>query len=176
MILPTYPRVAPLHESSSAGKSDLCCDRSLNFVDRPGLNRSGLVSPCSADYSFPGPRKNGLTIYWALRPFVRSFTLLVDPGDICPPQAPDLWVNLEVISPKILGPACRRFEENDFLLFPPAFDLSQTEALFRARALEVGISLCRTLNFIGRIGGAPNGCSPRASSRFLENNLPEGLH
>jgi hypothetical protein len=27
-------------------------------------------------------------IYWALRPFVRSFTLPVDPGDICPPQPP----------------------------------------------------------------------------------------
>jgi hypothetical protein len=44
----------------------------------------------------------------------------VDPGDICPPQAPDLWVNLEVINPKIPGPACRRFEENNFLLSPPA--------------------------------------------------------
>jgi hypothetical protein len=31
----------------------------------------------------------------------------VDPGDIYPPQAPDLWVNLEVINPKIPGPACR---------------------------------------------------------------------
>jgi hypothetical protein len=51
---------------------------------------------------------------------VRSFTLLVDPGDIYPPQAPDLWVYLEVISPKISGPACRRFEESDFLLSPPA--------------------------------------------------------
>jgi hypothetical protein len=94
MILPTYPRVAPLHESSSVGKSDLCCDRSLGIVDRPGLHRSGLVSTCSADYSSPGPRKNGLTIYWALGPFVRSFTLLVDPGDICPPQLPHpvmLW-------------------------------------------------------------------------------------
>jgi hypothetical protein len=35
----------------------------------------------------PGPRKNDLTIYWALGPFVRSFTLLVDPGDIYPPQS-----------------------------------------------------------------------------------------
>jgi hypothetical protein len=34
----------------------------------------------------PGPRKNDLTIYWALGPFVRSFTPLVDPGDIYPPQ------------------------------------------------------------------------------------------
>jgi hypothetical protein len=45
-------------------------------------------------------------IYWALGPLVRSFTLPVDPGDICPPQAPDLWVDFEVISPKIPGPAC----------------------------------------------------------------------
>jgi hypothetical protein len=28
-------------------------------------------------------------IYWALRPFVRSFILPVDPGDICPPQEVD---------------------------------------------------------------------------------------
>jgi hypothetical protein len=27
-------------------------------------------------------------IYWALGPFVRYFILLVDPGDICPPQDP----------------------------------------------------------------------------------------
>jgi hypothetical protein len=27
-------------------------------------------------------------IYWALGPLVRSFTFLVDPGDICPPQHP----------------------------------------------------------------------------------------
>jgi hypothetical protein len=45
-------------------------------------------------------------IYWALGPFVRSFILPVDPGDICPPQAPDLCVEFEIIGPKILGPAC----------------------------------------------------------------------
>jgi hypothetical protein len=78
------------------------------------------MSICFADCPSPGPRKNDFTIYWALGPLVRYFTLLVDPGDICPPQAPDLWVDLEVISPKILGPACRRFEENDFLLSHPA--------------------------------------------------------
>jgi hypothetical protein len=112
--------MAPLHGGSSAGKSDLCCDHSLDVVGRPGLHQSGLVSTCFADCSSPGPRKNDLMIYWALGPLVRSFTLLVDPGDICPPQAPDLWVNLEVISPKIPGPSCRRFEENDFLLSLPA--------------------------------------------------------
>ena len=112
--------MAPLHGGSSAGKSDLCCGHSLDVVDRPGLHPSGLMSICSAGCLSPGPRKNDLTIYWALGPFVRSFTLLVDPGDIYPPQAPDLWVNLEVISPKIPGPACRRSKENDFLLSPPA--------------------------------------------------------
>ena len=103
--------MAPLHGGSSAGKSDLCCGRSLDVVGRPGLHQSGLMSICFAGCLSPGPRKNDLTIYWALGPFVRSFTLLVDPGDIYPPQAPDLWVNLEVISPKIPGPTCGCFEE-----------------------------------------------------------------
>jgi hypothetical protein len=78
--------MALLHGGSGAGKSDLCCGRSLDAVGRPGLHQSALVSTCFADCSSPGPRKNGLTIYRALGPFVRSFTLLVDPGDICPPQ------------------------------------------------------------------------------------------
>ena len=78
--------MAPLHGGSSAGKSDLCCGHSLDVVGRPGLHQSDLMSICFAGYLSPGPRKNDLTIYWALGPFVRSFTLLVDPGDIYPPQ------------------------------------------------------------------------------------------
>jgi hypothetical protein len=78
--------MAPLHGGSNVGKSDLCCGRSLNVVGRLGLYQSGLMSTCFADCPSPGPRKNDLTIYWALGPFVRSFTLPVDPGDICPPQ------------------------------------------------------------------------------------------
>jgi hypothetical protein len=38
--------------------------------------------------------------YGASRPFVRSFILLVDPGDICPPQAPDLWADFEIKRPQ----------------------------------------------------------------------------
>jgi len=70
--------------------------------------------------SLPRPTKEwpyDLLGPWAFR---EVFYSLVDPGDIYPPQAPDLWVNLEVISPKIPGPACRWFEENDFLLSSPA--------------------------------------------------------
>jgi hypothetical protein len=78
--------MAPLHGGSSAGKSDLRCGRSLGVVDRPGLHQSGPTSICFADCPSPGPRKNDLTIYWAPGPFVRSFTLLVDPGDIYPPH------------------------------------------------------------------------------------------
>jgi hypothetical protein len=37
--------------------------------------------------------------------FARPSSLLVDPRDICPPQAPNLWVDFETIGPKILGPA-----------------------------------------------------------------------
>jgi hypothetical protein len=80
--------MAPLHGGSSAGKSDLCCGRSLNVVGRLGLHQSGPMSTCFADCPSPGPRKNDLTIYWALGPFVRSFTLPVDPG-ISVPHKPD---------------------------------------------------------------------------------------
>jgi hypothetical protein len=76
--------------------------RAVRVCTNPASCRSALLVVFS-----PGPRKDDLTIYWALGPFVRSFTLLVDPGDIYLPQAPDLWVNLEVINPKIIGPACR---------------------------------------------------------------------
>jgi hypothetical protein len=44
--------------------------------------------------------------FGALGPFVRSFILLVDPGDIYPPQAPDLWAGFGINGPKILGLAC----------------------------------------------------------------------
>jgi hypothetical protein len=81
--------MAPLHGGSSAGKSDLCCGRSLDVVGRLGLHQSGLMSICFAGCLSPGPRKNDLTIYWALGAFVRSFTLLVDLGDIYPPQSYD---------------------------------------------------------------------------------------
>jgi hypothetical protein len=42
------------------------------------------MSICFTGRSFLGPRRDDLTIYWALGPFVRSFILPVDPGDICP--------------------------------------------------------------------------------------------
>jgi hypothetical protein len=86
VVLPTYPRMAPLHGGSSAGKSDFCCGCSLDVVGCSGLHQSGLMSICFVGCPSPGPRKNDLTIYWALGPFVRSFTLLVDLGDICPPH------------------------------------------------------------------------------------------
>ena len=142
----------------------------VRVCTNPALCRSALLGCFS-----PGPRKNDLTIHWALGPFVRSFTLLVDPGDIYPPQAPDLWVNLEVIILKILGPTCRfclqemllgQSGENDFLLSSSALLHSKSIVLPHTCALEVGFSFCKTLNFIRCTRGAPNGCSPRASSRF----------
>jgi hypothetical protein len=40
------------------------------------------------------------------KPFARLSSLLVDPRDICPPQAPNLCVDFKIIDPKIIGPAC----------------------------------------------------------------------
>jgi hypothetical protein len=87
----------------------------LDVVGHPSLHQSGITSLCLVGCFSPGSRRNDLMIYRALGPFVRSFTPLVDPGDIYPPQAPDIWVNLEVISPKIPGPTCGCFEEERLL-------------------------------------------------------------
>jgi hypothetical protein len=85
---------------SCAGRSDHCCDYCSNLLGRLGLRRPSLA------LILPGPRGDDLTNYGALGPFVRSFILLVDPWDICPPQAPDLWADFEINGPKILGLAC----------------------------------------------------------------------
>jgi hypothetical protein len=54
----------------------------------------------------PWPTKGWPSEIMGLGHFVRPSCLLVDPGDICPPQAPNLCVDFEIISPKIPGPAC----------------------------------------------------------------------
>jgi hypothetical protein len=106
MVPPTHPCLVPLYgvpARESRVSVVLTCS---TLLGRLGSHRSGLVSIRFTGHSSPGPRRDDLTIYWALGPFVRSFILPVDPGDICPPQAPDLWVDFEIIGPKILGPAC----------------------------------------------------------------------
>jgi hypothetical protein len=36
----------------------------------------------------------------------KGFRLLVDPRNICPPQAPNLYVDFEIIDSKVPGLAC----------------------------------------------------------------------
>jgi hypothetical protein len=58
----------------------------------------------------PWPTKGRPRESTGSKPFMRPSCLLVDPGDIRPPQAPNLRVDFEIISPKILDPAYgRRF-------------------------------------------------------------------
>jgi hypothetical protein len=76
------------------------------LLGRLGLHRPGLVLICLTGRSSQAHEGDDLTNYGAFGPFVRSFILLVDPRDICPPQAPDLWADFEINVPKILGPAC----------------------------------------------------------------------
>jgi hypothetical protein len=94
----------------SAGRSGLRCGRNSNSSGRLGLRRSSLVSICFIRRSSSGPRRNDLENYWAHGPFVRSFILPVDPVDIRPPQAPDLWVDFKITGPKILGPPWNLFD------------------------------------------------------------------
>jgi hypothetical protein len=77
--------MAPLHGGSNAGKSDLCCGYSLDVVGRPGLHQSGLMSICFAGCLSRGPRKNDLTIYWALVPFREVFYSFSGPGGYLSP-------------------------------------------------------------------------------------------
>jgi hypothetical protein len=53
--------------------------------------------------SLSGPRHGVLARWLACGP-KQSFFLLVDPRDICPPQAPNLWVDFEIIDSKVTGP------------------------------------------------------------------------
>jgi hypothetical protein len=69
-----------------AGRSGHCCDHYSNSSGHLGLRRSDLVSIHFTRRSSPGPRRDDLANYWAHGPFVKSFILLVDPGDIRLPQ------------------------------------------------------------------------------------------
>jgi hypothetical protein len=90
----------------SAERSGHCCDYLLEVIGSSELAPiRPYVDPLHWS-SLPGPQGDDLMNYGALGPFVRSFILLVDPGDIRPPQAPDLWVDFEINGPMILGPAC----------------------------------------------------------------------
>jgi hypothetical protein len=76
------------------------------LLGRLGLLRPGLALICLTVRSSQAHEGDDLTNYGAFGPFVRSFILLGDPGDICPPQAPDLWADFVINDPKIPGPAC----------------------------------------------------------------------
>jgi hypothetical protein len=88
------------------GRSDHCCGRCSNSSGRLGSCWSNLVSIHFTRRPFPRPTKGWPCEILGLRTFARPFGLLVDPRDIHPPQAPNLWVDFETIGPKILGPAC----------------------------------------------------------------------
>jgi hypothetical protein len=53
----------------------------------------------------PWPTKGRPCEVMGPKSFTRPSSLLVVLGDICPPQAPNLCVDFEIIDPKILGPA-----------------------------------------------------------------------
>jgi hypothetical protein len=130
MVLPTYPRQVPLHGAPARESRIFVVVACFNAVGRPGLHQFGLTSTCFTDCPSPGPRRNGLTIYWALGPLVRSFTLPVDPGDICPPQAPDLWVDLRQSAQRSQVQLVGNLEKNDFLLSPSALITHKLELCF----------------------------------------------
>jgi hypothetical protein len=123
------------------------------------------------------------------KPFARPSCLLVDPGDIRPPQAPNLCVDFKIINPKILGPACDfdfhfgdgRSEgapvercfwtlsdsvKNNLLLssfgaFKDLYLMPQKSALSSAYALEISILSFGVKNLLGAPEVHPMGVAPK---------------
>jgi hypothetical protein len=73
------------------------------LLGRLGLHRPGLVLICLTGRSSQAHERDDLTNYGAFGPFVRSFILLVDPGDICPPQ-PGVGRGEDLLARPSLGP------------------------------------------------------------------------
>jgi hypothetical protein len=91
--------------TSCAGKSGGCASSSSTRADRlSGLESITFSSRPVPLVALARPTKGWPCGVTSLRPRARPFRLLVDQGDICPPQAPNLWVDFGIISPKILGP------------------------------------------------------------------------
>jgi hypothetical protein len=86
MILPTYPRLVPLHGAPARESQILvvvACSTlwAVQACTNPALRQPALlIVPPQAHEGM------ALRFIWALGRLVRSFTLPVDPGDICPPQ------------------------------------------------------------------------------------------
>jgi hypothetical protein len=76
------------------------------LLGRLGLLRPGLALICLTVRSSQAHEGDDLTNHGAFGPLVRSFILLVDPGDICPHKPPIFGLIFEINDPKIPGPAC----------------------------------------------------------------------
>jgi hypothetical protein len=103
-LIPNLPRCSrALHAGKSGGRYRY---RS-SLTGCLGLSLIFLVSPHSASSSISA--HEGMALRGSMPKASReAFLPSSGPRDICPPQAPNLWFDLEIISPKILGPT-RRF-------------------------------------------------------------------
>jgi hypothetical protein len=139
----------------------------LKSIGSPGLELvQSCVDPLYQTF-LPRPTKGWPCKTMGPRPFARSSSLLVDPGDICPPQAPNLWVDFEIIDPKILGLACS-FDFKMWMLWQYACQVVASELWSVSLCFRDQHFVFGCWRFIGCTGGAPNGCSPRALSGLLK--------
>jgi hypothetical protein len=126
----------------------------------------------------PWPTKGWPCGIMGLGPSVRPSCLLVNPGDIRPPQAPNLCVDFEIISPKIPGPACDFWNMSNKLLLPAPSNLIRMffchplltlffsflllifSDRYSARALEVDALLSEVKDSLGAPKVHPMGVAP----------------
>jgi hypothetical protein len=123
-------------------------------------------------FHWPSPRRD-VTEGWLSYGPRRSFRPPSGPGDICPPQAPNLWVDFEIIDSLVPGSclwAHRLFWDvyNSVGCSPDLwvdFEIINTKVFILCFRIQHSASkFCESV-----------GCSPRAVSWFW-NNQHKGLH
>jgi hypothetical protein len=159
-------------QASSAGRLGLCYDYSLEIIGPSGLARIRPYVDLLHWSFLPRPTKGwpyDLLGPWAFR---EVFYPSSGPGGYLSPTSPRslgwFWNNRSKDPKSSLRSLF--VTGSTFWVIPVSFCFycSKFGVLSQALASEVSISYCRTSNFIGRTNGAPNGCSPRASSGFLK--------
>jgi hypothetical protein len=168
MILPTHPRLVTSYGAPARESRIFCCGHLLNAVGPSGLAPTRPYVDLLHWSFLPRPMKEwpyDLLGPWAFR---EVFYPSSGPGGYLSPISPRssgwFWDNQpkdprsSLQSLFMTRNVFQAVWQKRFFTVCSCFDHSSTGALFHACALEVGISYCRTLNFIG--------CSPRASSGY----------
>jgi hypothetical protein len=105
MILPTYPWFAPIFKVAARGKVGSTLWIALKSNEPLGPESASFSHRSIPPAVLPWPMKEWPCEIIGPKPFTRPSCLLVDPGDICPPQAP--WERTGAGTARAWASACK---------------------------------------------------------------------